>query len=212
MASTGSLSGALMGGLIFGVGMVLTRGCASRLLVLSAAGNRRALLSGLIFAVVAQASMGGDPVAPLRLSLSAAGGRWMAVLRVTLLAWTGGSGMWAACCLVACGWWRVCISLCATVGQLASGSRPCSPASRWRMAWWFSFAVASSSFEVADKAGLTLQQSGQFEWLMRVLVAPAPHPSDSTQGFVMAFPGGVLRGRNGGARMKLEGFKEDSAC
>src|SRR5574343_1110790 len=51
MASRGSLSGALIGGLLFGAGMVMTRGCASRLLILSANGNLRALLGGLIFAV-----------------------------------------------------------------------------------------------------------------------------------------------------------------
>jgi uncharacterized membrane protein YedE/YeeE len=55
----GSLSGALIGGALFGAGMVLTRGCASRLLVLAANGNLRALLSGLIFAVAAQASARG---------------------------------------------------------------------------------------------------------------------------------------------------------
>src|SRR5690606_7599541 len=42
LAARGSLSGALVGGLVFGVGMVMTRGCASRLLVLSANGNLRA--------------------------------------------------------------------------------------------------------------------------------------------------------------------------
>lgn len=59
IASPQSLSGALIGGLLFGAGMVLARGCASRLLVLSATGNLRALLSGLVFAVVAQASLRG---------------------------------------------------------------------------------------------------------------------------------------------------------
>ncbi len=44
IAARGSLSGALIGGIVFGVGMILTRGCASRLLVLSANGNMRALL------------------------------------------------------------------------------------------------------------------------------------------------------------------------
>ena len=53
ISAKGSISGALIGGLLFGVGMVMTRGCASRLLVLSANGNLRALLSGLIFAVTA---------------------------------------------------------------------------------------------------------------------------------------------------------------
>ena len=59
LASPQSLSGAAIGGLMFGAGMVLARGCASRLLVLSATGNLRALLSGLVFAVVAQASLRG---------------------------------------------------------------------------------------------------------------------------------------------------------
>ena len=59
LGSPGSLSGALIGGLLFGVGMVLSRGCASRLLVLSATGNLRALVSGLIVTIVAQASLRG---------------------------------------------------------------------------------------------------------------------------------------------------------
>jgi uncharacterized membrane protein YedE/YeeE len=59
LAQQGSISGALLGGVIFGCGMILARGCASRLLVLSANGNLRALLSGLVFAVTAQASYRG---------------------------------------------------------------------------------------------------------------------------------------------------------
>ena len=34
LATRGSLSGALIGGLLFGAGMIMTRGCASRLLIL----------------------------------------------------------------------------------------------------------------------------------------------------------------------------------
>jgi uncharacterized membrane protein YedE/YeeE len=64
-AARGSLSGAIVGGALFGAGMVLARGCASRLLVLSATGNLRALLSGLIFAVAAEASIHGI-LSPLR--------------------------------------------------------------------------------------------------------------------------------------------------
>jgi len=65
MAVTGSVSGAVIGGLLFGVGMVLARGCSGRLLVLAATGNLRAVVSGLIFAVVAQMSLHGV-LAPLR--------------------------------------------------------------------------------------------------------------------------------------------------
>jgi uncharacterized membrane protein YedE/YeeE len=69
MAVTGSWSGAILGGLMFGVGMVLARGCSGRLLVLAATGNLRSVVSGLIFAVVAQMSLHGW-LAPLRTSLA----------------------------------------------------------------------------------------------------------------------------------------------
>ena len=41
----GSMSGSIVGGLLFGGGMTLTRACGSRMLVLSATGNLRALAS-----------------------------------------------------------------------------------------------------------------------------------------------------------------------
>ena len=69
LTGTGAISGAIFGGLMFGAGMVLARGCASRLLVLSATGNMRALVAGLILTVVAQASLSGA-LSPLRLELA----------------------------------------------------------------------------------------------------------------------------------------------
>ena len=74
MSVAGSWSGAIIGGLIFGVGMVLARGCSGRLLVLAATGNLRSVVSGLIFAVVAQMSLHGA-LAPLR--------NWLAALWTT---------------------------------------------------------------------------------------------------------------------------------
>jgi len=73
MAVPGSWSGAIIGGLIFGVGMVLARGCSGRLLVLAATGNLRSLVSGLIFAVVAQMSLQGW-LSPIRDTLA---GLWI---------------------------------------------------------------------------------------------------------------------------------------
>lgn len=70
MSVPGSWSGAIIGGLLFGVGMVLARGCSGRLLVLAATGNLRSVVSGLIFAVVAQMSLAGW-LAPLRDYLAA---------------------------------------------------------------------------------------------------------------------------------------------
>jgi uncharacterized membrane protein YedE/YeeE len=73
IANPGSLSGAVIGGLMFGIGMVLARGCASRLLVLSATGNLRALITGLVLTLVAQASLRGV-LSPTREAL---GNLWM---------------------------------------------------------------------------------------------------------------------------------------
>lgn len=65
LASPGTISGAVAGGLVFGAGMILSRGCPGRLLVLGATGNLRALLSGLVFAVAAQVTLRGL-LAPVR--------------------------------------------------------------------------------------------------------------------------------------------------
>lgn len=65
----GSISGAIVGGLLFGAGMILCRGCASRMLVLSATGNIRALVAGLVVTIVAQASFRGG-LSPLREHIS----------------------------------------------------------------------------------------------------------------------------------------------
>ena len=56
-------------GALFGIGMVLARGCASRLLVLSATGNLRALVTGLVLTIAAQASLTGI-LSPARDALS----------------------------------------------------------------------------------------------------------------------------------------------
>ena len=60
----------ILGGLMFGFGTVLARGCLSRLTVLSASGNLRALVAIIVAALAAQAILQGA-LAPLRLALSA---------------------------------------------------------------------------------------------------------------------------------------------
>jgi len=69
LSATGSVSGAVIGGALFGIGMILARGCASRLLVLAASGNLRALVTGLVVTLVAQASYRGA-LSPLREDLA----------------------------------------------------------------------------------------------------------------------------------------------
>ncbi len=73
LAATGSLSGAIVGGLMFGAGMILARGCASRLLVLSATGNLRAFITGLLLTLVAQSALRGA-LAPAREAIA---GLWL---------------------------------------------------------------------------------------------------------------------------------------
>lgn len=106
LSARGSLSGAAIGGAMFGAGMILARGCSSRLLVLAAQGNLRALLSGLVFAVTAQSALGGL-LSPLRNGLSTwwtvEGGGARDVLALTGLGHPGGlvfGAVWLAAALV----------------------------------------------------------------------------------------------------------------
>jgi uncharacterized membrane protein YedE/YeeE len=61
-----SLSAAMFGGLMFGVGMALARGCPSRHLVLAATGNLRSWVVISVFALVAIAAIAGPLSAPVR--------------------------------------------------------------------------------------------------------------------------------------------------
>ncbi|MCC1492591.1 YeeE/YedE family protein [Cognatishimia sp. F0-27] len=83
----------LAGGLMFGAGMVLTRGCVSRLTVLLGSGNLRALTVLVVFAVVAHATLKGV-LAPLRTAVGAVtvdlgGLTSLAALPGGALVWTG---------------------------------------------------------------------------------------------------------------------------
>lgn len=70
MASDLPITAIAVGGILFGIGMTLTRGCASRLTILSATGNLRAATVLIVFAISAHAILKGA-LAPLRTSLSA---------------------------------------------------------------------------------------------------------------------------------------------
>ncbi len=203
LASRGSLSGAVVGGLLFGAGMIMTRGCASRLLVLSANGNLRALLSGLIFAVTAQAALAGA-LSPLRTAISGwwtvEGGSARDLLAITGVGHWGGlvfGLLWFAAALyfaVRSGW-----TLWKWVGGIGTGLTVAA-------GWWITSLVASNSFGVVQVQGLTFSGPSA-EWLMRVLAAPAPAP-----GFDFGLLPGVFTGSFIGAwwgrDLKLEGFKD----
>lgn len=203
LATRGSLSGALLGGLIFGIGMIMTRGCASRLLVLSANGNLRALLSGLIFAVTAQSALSGA-LAPLRNALTelwtVEGGSSRDLL--ALLGWSHGTGL--------------AVGLVWMLAALYFTTRTTQRAWMWfggigtglsvAMAWFFSYQVGQSSFEVVPVQGITFSGPSA-EWLMRVLAPNPPHI-----GFDFGLLPGVFLGSFlsawFGKEFKLEGFKD----
>lgn len=80
------------GGLMFGAGMILTRGCASRLLVLGGSGNLRALLVIVVFSITAHATLKGV-LAPLRTTLGAV--TLPLAEYASLAALPGGSWLWS---------------------------------------------------------------------------------------------------------------------
>jgi len=83
----------LVGGLAFGGGMVLSRGCISRLTVLGAGGNLRSLSVLVVVALVAHAMLKGV-LAPLRLWI---GSVTLPLGDITSLAdLPGGTGAWTA--------------------------------------------------------------------------------------------------------------------
>lgn len=206
IAARGSLSGAIVGGLLFGAGMVLARGCASRLLILSANGNLRALLSGLIFAVSAQSALSGA-LSPLRETISG----WWTVEgggSRDLLALTGmGHGMgvflgvlWLLAAFYFARRSRLTIGWM-WVGAIGTGL---SVAAAWGLTQW----VSHSGFdaEAVPVQGLTFSGPSA-EWLMRVLVRPAPEIGFDF-GLMPAVFLGSLIGALWGGDFKLEGFKD----
>ncbi|WP_346895937.1 YeeE/YedE family protein [uncultured Roseibium sp.] len=152
LASPQSLSGAAIGGLLFGSGMILARGCASRLLVLSATGNLRALLSGLVFAVMAQASLRGI-LTPAR--------EWVAGWWTT--ADIGGNDLMAFLSM------SFTITILLSLMWLAAGVFFAfkSRAPLWQMiaglgtgltipvAWWFTSSMASQAFDPVQIEAVT---------------------------------------------------------
>ena len=204
LATRGSLSGALLGGLLFGIGMIMTRGCASRLLVLSANGNLRALLSGLVFAVAAQASLSGV-LAPVRLWISG----WWTVEPGPARSVLGSIGLGPLSGLLAgLIWFGFAIYLVRR--------NPSRPMRLWisaaicgvsvALAWWFTYFVSAQSFEPVAIQGLTFSGPSA-EWLMRVL-----SPANLKIGFDFGMLPGVFVGSFIGAALghdlKLEGFKD----
>lgn len=139
-----SLSGSVIGGLLFGIGMALARGCVSRLTVLAASGNLRAMFSLAVMTLAGWATFSGvfiparDAVAGLYSTV--------AIGSNDLLAQAGQArftGVITGCMLVVAtigltlavraSWWRVLGG--ALVGLAVAGG------------WYFTFQLSSQVFD-----------------------------------------------------------------
>ncbi len=170
LAARGSLSGAVAGGALFGLGMVLARGCASRLMVRAAQGESRAWLSALVFAAVAAASLSG-PLAPLRLAVAEGwtveGGSARDLLAVLGLGHAGGALVGAA--LLAAG--IACLRR-----QRVAPSRGAAAAVAGlavALGWLATWQVARRAFDVQPVQSLSITGPAS-ELAMALAAPPAP--------------------------------------
>ena len=202
LSARGSVSGALIGGLCFGFGMILARGCSSRMLVLAANGNLRALLTGLIFAVAAQASLNGL-LSPLRLWIS---GWWtidegardlLALLHIGHLGgmlfgllWLGAAVFFARRAGLTAREWFGGIG----VGLVVA------------LGWLSTYLIGLESFDVLPVQSLSF--TGPSADVLMLVLSPPGQPWDFDIGLV---PGVVLGSFLAAWRtheLKLEGFKD----
>ena len=202
IAARGSLSGAAIGGALFGTGMIMARGCSSRLLVLAAQGNLRSLLSGLVFAVTAQAALTGA-LSPLRLAIS----EWWTIDgggARDLIARTGiGHGgallfalLWLLAAIV---WaWRQRVPPWGWAGAIGVGLTIAG-------AWWFTYAMSTVAFDPHPIQSLSFTGPSS-EVLSRVLFV-----TDKPVSFDLGLVPGVFLGSFLAAalfgELKLEGFQ-----
>lgn len=191
LASVGSLSGAILGGLMFGTGMILARGCASRLLVLASSGNLRALITGLVVTLVAQASFRGV-LSPLRQDLAALwtipGGQARdlgAILGIPHEAVAFGS---AVALLAALAFARLrsvpAVAIAAGVGVGLAVA----------LGWLATFAISQASFDLVPVASVTFTGPAT-DTLMALVAAPRVPVTFG----IGACPRRRPRGRRGGA-------------
>ena len=202
IAARGSLSGAIVGGVLFGVGMILARGCSSRLLVLAAQGNLRSLMSGLVFAVAAQAAWTGV-LAPVREAISAwwtvDGGSSRDLLARTGVGHVGAlvfGGVWLLAAIV----WarRQRVTTWAWAGAVGVGFTIAG-------AWWATYAISLVSFDPHPVQSLSFTGPSA-DVLSRVLFM-----TDKPLTFDLGLVPGVFLGAFLAAalfgELKLEGFQ-----
>lgn len=203
LAMRGSMSGAAIGGLMFGTGMILARGCSSRLLVLAAQGNLRALLSGLVFAVTAQSALSGL-LSPLRMTLSSwwtvEGGSARDLLALTGWGHIGGllfGAMWLVAALI---WaWRQRVKFWNWFGAIGVGVMVAT-------AWWTTYAVSRAAFDLVIPIQ-SLSFTGPAADILMLVLSPPGQALKFDIGLVPGVAAGAFLSALLWRELKLEGFQ-----
>lgn len=203
LASYGSLSGAVFGGLLFGAGMVLARGCGARLLVLAATGNLRALFSGLLFAAVAQASLRGI-LAPARDGVASS---WLlhddgGLELIGFLGLGDYTGIYLSlvCMVIAVIYGiRNKLSAWAWVGSVGVGSMVVG-------GWWFTYHMSYQTFEPTQVESMTF--TGPSADTLMYFLTPGGAPMDFDVGLVPGVFLGSFLAAILSRTFKIQGFKD----
>lgn len=202
ISARGSLSGAAIGSALFGMGMILARGCSSRLLVLAAQGNLRSVISGLVFAVTAQAAWTGA-LSPWREAISGwwtvDGGASRDLIQRTGMGHTGALVFGLVWMAAAVFWARKQkVQAWGWAGAMGVGLSIA-------VAWWATYAFAQVAFDPHTIQALSFTGPSA-EVLTRVLFA-----SDKPPTFDLGLMPGVFLGSFIAAalfkELKLEGFE-----
>jgi uncharacterized protein len=203
LASAGSLSGAIIGGLLFGMGMVMARGCASRLLVLAGTGNLRSFMTGLVLTVTAQASLSGI-LSPAREFLS---GLWtvnggaerdlMAIFGLSYdstlaIGLIGMAGAIYYAVVNKIRFWR-------SLGAIGVGLMIA-------VGWWFTYSMSYQSFEPVQVMSITL--IGPSADTLMTLINHPTIPMDFNLGLVPGIFFGAMLAASLSGTLKMECFDD----
>lgn len=179
----------LIGGAAFGAGMVLTRGCVSRLTVLSATGNMRSATVLIIFAITAHAMLKGI-LSPVRTAL---GSFTVNLPFASLTELTGGAALIAALAIVAAAWlirqfrpsWHH-VALGGVIGLVPV------------LGWATTSVLLYDEFDplAVQSAAFTLPWTDTLFWVIASTAVPA--------GFGTGFIGGILAGSFASAALRGE--------
>ncbi|MEY8689021.1 MAG: YeeE/YedE family protein [Leptothrix sp. (in: b-proteobacteria)] len=207
LSARGSLSGAAIGGAMFGTGMILARGCSSRLMVLAAQGNLRALLSGLVFAVTAQSALGGL-LSPLRTAISAwwtiDGGASRDILALTGLGHPAGLAFGAIWLVAALVWARrQRVRFWGWFGAIGVGVMVA-------LAWLTTYKVSRAAFDLIVPIQ-SLSFTGPAADTLMLVLSPPGQPLKFDLGLVPGVFAGAFLSALLWRELKLEGFQGGQA-